>query len=144
MDVHKHILRDKISTGGLKVTPQRVAILETLVQMKNHPTADNIYSKLQKQQPNISLGTVYKTLETLATHGIINKVNTDTGLLRYDAITENHHHLICIDKQDISDYFDQDLDRLLTEYFTHHPIPGFTIKHLKLHIIGSFTRNHKH
>ncbi len=130
--------REKIAAGNLKVTPQRVAILETLIKMNNHPTADMLYAKLQKKEPNISLGTVYKTLETFAQEGIINKVKSDSGHLRYDAITDRHHHIFCSDTKDITDYFDGELDLLLYDYFKKKNIPGLSIEDVKLHIIGRF------
>jgi Fur family peroxide stress response transcriptional regulator len=133
--------REKIAAGNLKVTPQRVAILETLIKMNNHPTADLLYAKLNKKEPNISLGTVYKTLETLAQEGIINKVKSDTGSLRYDAITDRHHHIFCSDTNNITDYFDGELDVLLSDYFRNKNIPGLNIEDVKLHIIGTFSDN---
>lgn len=133
--------RERIAKGNLKVTPQRVAILETLIKMANHPTADLLYSKLQKKEPNISLGTVYKTLETLAQQGIINKVKSDSGHLRYDATTDNHHHIFCSDTNSITDYFDGELDVLLSDYFNKKKIPGLKIEDVKLHIIGNFNEN---
>ena len=131
-------IREKISGGDLKVTPQRVAILETLTKMANHPTADQIYCEIKKTQPNISLGTVYKTLETLAQQHIINKVKSDTGMLMYDAITEHHHHVFCSDTNQIADFFDAELDELLAGYFKDKNIPGFNIEDLKLHIVGRY------
>lgn len=131
--------RERIAAGNLKVTPQRVAILETLMTMTNHPTADLLYTKLQKKEPNISLGTVYKTLETLAQEGIIKKVKSDSGHLRYDATIDNHHHIFCSDTNDITDYFDDELDVLLAEYFRRKEIPGLNIEDVKLHIIGRFS-----
>lgn len=133
--------RERIAEGNLKVTPQRVAILETLLKMGNHPTADMLFSKLQKKEPNISLGTVYKTLETLAQQGIINKVKSDSGHLRYDAITDRHHHIFCSDTNSITDYFDGELDVMLADYFRKKNIPGLNIEDVKLHIIGNFNDN---
>ncbi len=133
--------RERIAAGNLKVTPQRVVILETLIKMGDHPTADMLYARLHKKEPNISMGTVYKTLETLSQQGIINKVKSDSSHLRYDAIIDNHHHLFCSDTNNITDYFDNELDLMLSDYFKNKNIPGFNIEDVKLQIIGRYSDN---
>jgi len=60
----KHI-REVLSEKGLKITPQRISILEAIYSLQNHPTADNIIEYIRKSHPNIATGTVYKVLETL-------------------------------------------------------------------------------
>jgi Fur family peroxide stress response transcriptional regulator len=52
--------REQLKEKGLKVTPQRVAIYEAIVNLKNHPTAENVIEYIKANHPNISVGTVYK------------------------------------------------------------------------------------
>jgi Fur family peroxide stress response transcriptional regulator len=97
-------ISEKLKSAGLKLTPQRVAILQVLMDADIHPTAEMVSEKLKNDYPGISLGTVYTTLETLSQKGIICKVQAEDGKLRFDAKTEMHHHLHEIDTGNIADY----------------------------------------
>jgi Fur family transcriptional regulator, peroxide stress response regulator len=131
----------KLIEKGLKVTPQRIAILEAIVKLNNHPTADNIIEYIRKNHPNIATATVYKVLDALVACGLIKRVKTERDIMRYDAITESHHHIYCSDSDSIEDYFDKELNALLKDYFKKKIIPNFKIEDLRLHIIGKFTNN---
>ncbi len=125
---------------GLKVTPQRLVIFDCLVRLKNHPTAENIIDFIRKTNPHIATATVYKVLEALTEKGLIQKVKTDNGLMRYDAVSENHHHLYCAETDRIEDFFDADLHKMLENYFDVNGIPGFQIEDIKLQINGKFLK----
>ncbi len=131
-------IRNELTSKGLRVTPQRVAIMETIIELKNHPTADNIIDFIKKHHPNIAIGTVYKVLDALVENGLINKVKTDRDIMRYDAIVEPHHHLYSAESGRIEDYFNEELNTLLSDYFKKKKIPEFEIKDIKLQIIGNF------
>jgi Fur family peroxide stress response transcriptional regulator len=60
--------------------------------------------------------------------------------MRYDPILEKHHHLYCAESERIEDYFDDELNDMLKEYFERKQIPGFTIDDIKLQIIGKFKK----
>ncbi len=135
-------LRNKLLEKGLKVTPQRLAVLEAIRKLKNHPTAENIINIIRKKHPNIASGTIYKVLDTLVENKLIQKVKTDKGIMRYDAVIDNHHHLYCAETERIEDYFDEDLNKLLKEYFITKRIPEFDIENIKLQIIGKFRKNY--
>lgn len=85
------ILRD----NGYKVTPQRLAVYETLAHTHNHPTAEQLFSKLQPRFPSMSFATVYKTVEILNKINVIQIINTGEDSFRYDADTSVHHHVQC-------------------------------------------------
>ena len=123
---------------GLKVTPQRTAVLEVVINLHNHPTADYIAQYLRINYPHIPIGTVYKILDTFVEKGIIRRVKTDNEILRYDAVKETHHHLYCSDSERIEDYYDEDLNKILSDYFSGKKIPDFTIEDFKLQIVGKF------
>ena len=133
----------KLIEKGLKVTPQRIAILEAIFNLNNHPTAENIAEHIRKKNPNISTATVYKVLDAFVSCGLIGRVKTDKDIMRYDAITESHHHIYCTDSDHIEDYKDEDLNRILQDYFNKKSIPDFKIEDLKLHILGRFTKEKK-
>jgi Fur family transcriptional regulator, peroxide stress response regulator len=132
-------IREKLTEKGLKVTPQRIAILEAVVKLHNHPTADNIIDYIRKNHPNIATATVYKVLDALVENGLINKVKTEKDIMRYDAFLEKHHHLYSSESDRIEDYQDEELNELLGRHFGKKGIPGFKIEDIKLQIIGKFT-----
>ena len=74
---------------------QREQIIEFLKGRKDHPTADMVYSNVRMQNPNISLGTVYRNLTLLSESGEINRLNIGDGVDHFDADTSPHYHFIC-------------------------------------------------
>ncbi len=139
MVLDKQILKDR----GLKVTPQRIAVLDAMRNLRNHPTADCIIDFVRSNHPNIAAGTVYKTLDTFVELGIIKKVKTERDVMRYDAITEKHHHLYCIESDKIEDFIDEELDKVLENFFALKKIPNFSIDDIKLQITGRFEKRLK-
>jgi Fur family peroxide stress response transcriptional regulator len=135
--------RNKLIEKRLKVTPQRIAVLEAIFKLNNHPTAENIIDYIRKNHPNIATATVYKVLDKFVSYGLINRVKTEKDIMRYDAILESHHHLYCSDSDQIEDYKDDELNKLLEGYFNKKRIPNFKIEDLKLQIIGKFIKNKK-
>jgi Fur family peroxide stress response transcriptional regulator len=128
---------------GLKVTPQRIAVLDIILNLNNHPTAENIEEYLRISYPHVPIGTVYKILEVFVEKGIITRVKTDNDIIRYDAILEKHHHLYCSQSEQIEDFYDDNLNKILDDYFRKKQIPNFKIEDIKLQIIGKFTNNLK-
>ena len=124
---------------GLRVTPQRIAVFEAADMLQDHPTAEEISQFIRKKYPDIATGTVYKTLETLVEKDILKRVKTDSGLLRYDAVKETHHHIYCTHCDRIEDYYDSELTEMIYGYFEKHRIPDFTVEDIKLQIVGKYT-----
>jgi Fur family transcriptional regulator, peroxide stress response regulator len=133
-------IRNKFSEKGLKITPQRLVILEAIYKLNNHPTADCIIEYVRELHPNIAIGTVYKVLDTLVENGLIRKVKTDKDIMRYDAILEKHHHIYYTDSDRIEDYFDDELNEMLEKYFKEKKIPDFKIEDIRLQIIGKYKK----
>ena len=136
-------IRNKLVEKGLKVTPQRIAILEAIIKLNNHPTADNIIDYIRNNHPNIATATVYKVLDALVANELIIKVKTEKDVMRYDAVMESHHHLYCSESDRIEDYHDNGLNELLEKYFEKKGIPDFKIEDIKLQIIGKFIKPKK-
>ena len=130
----------KLLEKGLKVTPQRIAILEAIIKLKNHPTAENIIEFIRNDNPNIAIATVYKVLDVLLANNLISKVKTDKDIMRYDAILESHHHLYCSETDRIEDYEDEELNGILTSYFEKREISNFKVEDIKLQILGKFIK----
>jgi Fur family transcriptional regulator, peroxide stress response regulator len=139
---NKSIIKTLVQ-NDLKVTPQRIAILEVILTLENHPTAENITEYLRISYPNISLGTIYKTLDTFSKKGIIHKVLNDNSSDRYDAIIEKHHHLYSSESDRIDNYTDEKINHIIGKYFEKNEIPNFIIEDFKLQIIGRFTDEDK-
>ncbi len=127
----------KISESGLKVTPQRVAVMQALEKL-NHPRADEIYREVAQTIPNLSPTTVYNVLDVLVSKNIIRKVKTEADVMRYDAVPDHHHHMYCLESDRVEDYFDPELDALLSDYFKKKNLEGFRLREIKLQIMGEF------
>lgn len=140
MKVSLNDIRNSLVEKGLRVTPQRMNILEAVYTLGNHPTADNIIEYIRESHPNIATGTVYKVLETLVENNLIKRVKTDKDKMRYDGIIENHHHLYCSECDIIEDYMDEELDVILKEYFEKKNLTGFKIEDIVLQIRGTFDK----
>jgi len=133
-------IRNKFTEKGLKITPQRLVILEAIFKLNNHPAADNIIEYIRASHPNIATGTVYKVLDTLVENGLIRKVKTAKDIMRYDAILEKHHHIYYSDSDRIEDFFDDELNEMLENYFKEKKIPDFKIEDIRLQIIGKYIK----
>jgi Fur family peroxide stress response transcriptional regulator len=86
---------EKFRSMGMKLTPQRLAILEFLEDNKSHPSAEEIYREVKQKYPMMSFATVYNTLEALKKRGNLIALTIDPERRRYDPDTGYHHHLIC-------------------------------------------------
>lgn len=91
----KDITAIKLKEIGLKVTPQRQAILKLLEGNQSHPSADKIYSKILKQFPGISFATVYNTLSKLVEAEEIRELDIDPNKKRFDPRVTPHNHFYC-------------------------------------------------
>ena len=80
----------------LKTTTQRKVILQLLREAHSHPTADELFQMVRKTLPRISLGTVYRNLETLSACGLIRKLELGGTQKRFDAETRDHCHVRCL------------------------------------------------
>lgn len=138
MNVNTDQIRDILVEKGLKVTPQRMAILEAIYTLDNHPSAEMILDYIKDTYPGIATGTVYKVLDVLIEHRLIDRVKTEKDIMRYDGMVENHHHLYATESAEIRDYVNDELDEMLRNYFQQNAIEDFEIQAIKLQINGRF------
>lgn len=89
-------LCDALREKGLKVTPQRRLIFQALREFADHPAAEDIYHAVQEVMPDISLATVYHTLNDLVEMGEVIELDLGEGKSRYDPRTDDHCHLVCL------------------------------------------------
>ena len=101
----KESMISRMREKGLKVTPQRMAIIDVLIELgASHPGASLVYQKAKKERKSLSLSTTYATLNELSRHGIIKMLQFDKMEDRYDGNLEEHINLICERCKRILDY----------------------------------------
>ncbi len=103
-DYAQRVVR-RLRSEGLKITPQRVAVLRCLEGNRSHPSVDEIHKRVSREFPTISLATVYNTLDTLERIGEVQAVTIDPQRKHYDPDNSAHHHFICSECRDIQDVF---------------------------------------
>lgn len=79
----------------MRYSKQRETILEAVKSSYKHPTAEEVYELVKKDMPNISLGTVYRNLNTLSEQGKIKRIKIANGSDHFDCTLNNHHHAYC-------------------------------------------------
>jgi len=114
----------KFKGKGLRMTPQRIAILKYMEGNTSHPTADDIFREVKKRFPTISFATVYNTLQTLRNNGEVLEITIDPARKHYDPNTHPHHHIICIECDEILDVFE--------DYANSLKLPANILKEFKL------------
>ncbi len=87
---------DVLLQEGIRMTPQRQAILQYLAGVRTHPTAQEVYEAVRVQYPHIARATVYNTLNLLARLGLILELRREGGAVRYETDTTPHVNLICL------------------------------------------------
>ncbi|HBG26388.1 MAG: hypothetical protein A2Y10_07925 [Planctomycetes bacterium GWF2_41_51] len=125
--------RAKCKKQNLSMTPQRIAIYEELIKAKDHPGCDEIYERVKKNFPDISLDTVYRTLSTFAQIGVIHLVEGYGEAKRYDPDINQHHHLRCLKCNKIVDFQDETFNNLRVPKTMEK---SFTIKNVKVILEG--------
>jgi Fur family peroxide stress response transcriptional regulator len=88
---------------GLRLTPQRRQVYEVLMHKRDHPTATEVFLRVQKRMPSISLATVYNCLETMVGNGLVKEVHVDREPTRFCANLQEHGHFHCTECGHITD-----------------------------------------
>ena len=127
MEVAK-VLRD----NGYKVTPQRLAVYDSLAHTKEHPNAEMLFAQLQPKFPSMSFATVYKSIEILNKLHLIKVLNTGEESFRYDADVSDHQHIQCLCCGRVDDL------RMDTKAFVHEAEAksGYTIESQQAYFYG--------
>ena len=118
------VLKEKLKSTGFKITPQRRAIIEVLIENDDkHLSSEEIYDKVRVNCPEIGLATVYRTMQLLDEIDAISRLNLDDGCIRYEINVEgedshHHHHLICSEcgkiievKEDLLDSIEERIEK---------------------------------
>lgn len=129
-------ITEQLRTHGLKATVQRTIIFQALLMREDHPTAEQLFEDITIQHPSVSLGTVYKTLDSLVEAHLARKVKTGEDIYRFDGKTESHSHLYCTRTNKIIDYEDSELMELIHNYLQKKKPNNFEVTDIQLHISG--------
>lgn len=84
----------RLRESGLRLTPQRRAVIEALVDNRTHPSTEDVAASVLSRMPGVSLSTVYKTLHELSDLGLLLRLETPKSM-RFDPETADHAHLVC-------------------------------------------------
>ncbi len=133
-------IEQKCLAKGVKLTDQRKIIAKIISESKteygesDHPDVDELYNRVSKIDPKISIATVYRTVKLFEEAGILTKHDFKGGKARYEAMIESHHdHLIDIKTGEIIEFVDEEIERLQKIVAEKH---GYTLVDHKLELYG--------
>ena len=133
-------IEEKCASKGVKLTEQRKIIAKVISESKeaygesDHPDVDELYNRVSKIDPKISIATVYRTVKLFEEAGILTKHDFKGGKARYEAIEESHHdHLIDIKTGEIIEFVDEEIEKLQKEVADKY---GYKLVDHKLELYG--------
>ena len=131
MNNFKTVLRKK----GLKITPQRIAVLDEIIKNKGHRESEDIYLAIKSRKTNVSRATVYRTLDILVQNKFVSKLNLEEGGARYESKIDrlHHDHLICVTCRKIIEFVDEDIENLQEKIANKYQ---FSLKRHVHHLFG--------
>ena len=136
----KHSIEKKCIEKGVKLTDQRKIIAKVMSESKktygesDHPDVDELYKRVSKVDPKISIATVYRTVKLFEEAGIIAKHDFKGGKARYEEISEGHHdHLIDVNTGEIIEFVDDEIEKLQKKVAEKY---GYNLVDHKLELYG--------
>tara|TARA_B100000700_G_scaffold308525_1_gene386376 strand:+ start:91 stop:519 length:429 start_codon:yes stop_codon:yes gene_type:complete len=133
-------IEEKCIAKGVKLTEQRKIIAKVISESKelygesDHPDVDELYNRVSKLDPKISIATVYRTVKLLEESGILTKHDFKGGKARYEQINESHHdHLIDIKTGEIIEFVDEEIETLQKKVADKY---GYNLVDRKLELYG--------
>ena len=133
-------IEKKCLAKGVKLTEQRKIIARVMSESKetygesDHPDVDELYTRVTKIDPKISIATVYRTVKLFEEAGILAKHDFKGGKARYEQISESHHdHLIDIKSGDIIEFVDEEIEKLQKKVADKY---GYELVDHKLELYG--------
>src|SRR5699024_7629960 len=124
---------DTLKQSGVRITPQRHAVLEYLLSAKTHPTADEIYKALEDKFPNMSVATVYSNLRILKEVGRVRERTYGDDSSRFSSNTYEHYHIICDECGITVDFHYPSVDEIES---LAEKVGGFEISHHRMELYG--------
>lgn len=125
--------RELCAEHGIAVTHQRQVLYEVMQGMSGHPSPEEVYARVKKKIPAISLATVYKNIHLFVESGVFRKMSLHHGSVRVEMNSEAHHHVVCSKCKAITDIGEQELG--LVSKRTRLP-GGFLVERYAVDVIG--------
>jgi Fur family transcriptional regulator, ferric uptake regulator len=125
----------------VRFTRQRQAVLEAVQASREHPDAARVFESVRHVVPNISLGTVYRSLEALVTDGHLLQIQQPGAATRYDARLERHYHLLCASCGEV---FDVELELPDLAQLARQSVRGFDVRAATVEFHGTCERCQQH
>ncbi len=123
-----------IKEAGLKVTPQRRMVYDVMQELQHCPI-DEIIVRVQKQNPDITISTIYRILDSFCEAGLLSRINHPNGKYYFD-ITPSEHHHIFIDKE-VIDYKDPELTELIKKHLKGKLFETLDIEKISIQITAN-------
>ena len=128
-------IEQKCLAKGVKLTEQRRVIAQVMSESSDHPDVDELYNRVSKIDPKISIATVYRTVKLFEEAGIVAKHDFKGGKARYEQSPDEHHdHLIDINSGEIVEFVDKEIEKLQIEVAKKL---GYKLVDHKLELYGS-------
>ena len=125
--------RELCQENGIAVTHQRQVLYEVMKTMHGHPSPEEVYTKVKKKVPAISLATVYKNIHLFVESGVFREVSMHHGSLRVEMNDEAHHHMVCSKCKMITDIGEKELGLVSKK----EKLPGgFLVERYAVDVIG--------
>jgi len=128
-------LKNTLKNSGVRPTRQRVTVYESILVKRDHPTADEIFTRARKKLPSISFATVYNCLETLTQSSLVKQVVFDRSSARYCPNLSPHAHFKCTESGRI---FDLEIDESLVDSIKQSLPDHYSSDNFELTFTGSF------
>ena len=127
-------IEQKCISKGVKLTDQRRIIAKVMSEASDHPDVDELYNRVSKLDPKISIATVYRTVKLFEESGILTKHEFKGGKARYEELNEGHHdHLIDLKTGEIIEFVDEKIEELQKQVAEKY---GYTLVDQKLELYG--------
>ena len=127
-------IEKKCIDKGVKLTEQRKIIAKVMSESTDHPDVDELYNRVSKIEPKISIATVYRTVKLFEESGIVAKHDFKGGKARYEELSESHHdHLIDVKTGEIIEFVDEEIEKLQKKVAEKY---GYELVDHKLEIYG--------
>lgn len=133
------ILREYVAQNGLKFTRQRELIAEVFFQAEGHLNAEEVLERVRKEQPQVSLATVYRTMKLLTECGLAESHRFGERQTLYEPAPEeddHHDHIICTDCGKITEFYDQRIEALQERIAEKR---GFVVTHHRMELYAECT-----
>lgn len=127
------VFRELCREHGIAVTHQRQVLYEVMKAMHGHPSPEEVYARVKKKVPAISLATVYKNIHLFVESGVFRKMSLHHGSVRVEMNDEPHHHMVCSKCRTITDIGEKELGLV----GKRRQLPGgFVVERYAVDVIG--------